>query len=150
MQKNKKEKTLTSDEITNLLSTKRNLNSLLEQNRVIGIKENENDLLNKLQKIKTILGQENLNELETNIPFGGFEIDSSDLKNKSTEELMRIQTVQINTLLKKYLETFDDNQKFNQKLLETTIKIHANLQFWFYLFIISTILYVIVLFLKSS
>ena len=150
MQKNKKEKTLTPNEITNLLSTKRNLNSLLEQNRVIGIKENENNLLNKLQKIKTILGQENFNEPETNIPFGGFEIDSSDLKNKSTEELMRIQTVQINTLLKKYLETFDDNQKFNQKLLETTIKIHANLQFWFYLFIISTVLYVIVLFLKSS
>lgn len=150
MQKNKTVKTLTSHEITNLLSTKRNLNSLLEQNRVIGIRVNESDILNKLEKIKAILGQENLNETETNIPFGGFEIDSSDLKNKSTEELLRIQTVQINTLLKKYLETFEEGRKFNKNLLNTTIKIYVNLQFWFYLFIISTALYVIVLFFKNG
>src|SRR5690625_7976505 len=84
----KKEKTKTPEEIKKLIEEKKKLVNLLEQNRVLGIKEENDQIKTRLDTIQSVLEKENVfNEEE--VPFGGLEMDGGNLKNKTTEELLR-------------------------------------------------------------
>lgn len=141
MLKLKREKYFASEQNknNNLLSQRAIINARLEQNRVLGIRDDEKYLNQKLEEIENLLKKKNVLEAPKSIPYGGIEMDGGNLKDKATEDLLRIQTIQIYKLLQKSNDIIQKSEKSNQRIKTIT----DILTFWLVLSILSIIVAII-------
>lgn len=135
----------TQEEIEILLQTKKDLQIAIEENRILNA-DTADGYKQKLHVVQEILEKEGIDDDSVIIPYGGQQFAGGDLKDMDSDELLRIQTIQLNKLLiafQKYEQATNKSDKSQEYLLYYVKKIYKNVLFWFVLTIISIFIFVI-------
>src|SRR5699024_9009947 len=98
----------------------------------------------RLVSTQDTLEKEDIKIETDSLPFGGYIFADEDLKEKETDDLLRIQTVQLHKLLQKVesneeiiKQFMKDTKKFQKMNINYINSILNNILFWFVLTLIS-------------